>query len=166
MSLPSRLIMIHTAVLALLLAGCGAHQQAPHQGLVRLSDDEVKGLDPQKISDLTSLRVAEDQFEGLTRHRGDGGVELGLANKMACNPAGLACRLPLKPGLRFSDGTQITALTFAEGFSRLRDPKTTAPNAKLFEGIESIAAEGPNTVVITLRRPLPWLADLLAQPAL
>ena len=50
--------MIHTAFLALLLAGCDSHQQAAHQGLVRLSDDEGKRLDPQKISDLTSLRVA------------------------------------------------------------------------------------------------------------
>ncbi|MEO6218423.1 MAG: peptide ABC transporter substrate-binding protein [Sphingomonas sp.] len=163
---PARPAIIRTAILALLLAGCGSHQQAAHHGLIRLSDDEVKGLDPQKISDLTSLRVAEDQFEGLTRHRGDGRVELGLASKMACNAAGLACRVSLKPGLRFSDGTPITALTFAEGFARLRDPKTTAPNANLFEGIESIAAEGANTVIVTLRRPLPWLADLLAQPAL
>jgi peptide/nickel transport system substrate-binding protein/oligopeptide transport system substrate-binding protein len=158
--------MIRTAILALLLTGCGAHEQARHQSLVRLSDDEVKGLDPQKISDLTSLRVAEDQFEGLTRHRGDGGVELGLASTLRCNPTGLACRATLRPGLRFSDGTAITALTFAQGFARLRDPKTTAPNAKLFEGIENIAAEGPATVLITLRRPLPWLTDLLAQPAL
>ena len=65
---PARPARIRTAILALLLTGCGAHQQAAHQGLVRLSDDEVKGLDPQKISALTSLRVAEDQFEGLTRH--------------------------------------------------------------------------------------------------
>jgi len=163
---PARPAMMRTAILALLLAGCGPHEQARHQGLVRLSDDEVKGLDPQKISDLTSLRVAEDQFEGLTRHRGNGQVELGLATAMRCNPAGIACRATLRPGLRFSDGTPITALTFAQGFARLRDPKTTAPNAKLFEGIESIAAEGQNIVAITLRRPLPWLADLLAQPAL
>jgi len=158
--------MIYAAILALLLAGCGSHDQAPHQGLVRLSDDEVKGLDPQKISDLTSLRVAEDQFEGLTRHRGDGRVELGLASALRCDPAGLACRATLRPGLRFSDGTPINAQTFAQGFARLRDPKTTAPNAKLFEGIESIAAEDPRTIAVTLRRPLPWLADLLAQPAL
>ncbi|MEO6216793.1 MAG: hypothetical protein ABIO86_12235 [Sphingomonas sp.] len=110
---PARPAMIRTAILALLLAGCGSHQQAAHQGLVRLSDDEVKGLDPQKISDLTSLRVAEDQFEGLTRHRVDGRVELDLASKVECNAAGLACRASLKPGLHFSDGTPITALTFA-----------------------------------------------------
>ncbi|WCM27996.1 hypothetical protein NDN01_03445 [Sphingomonas sp. QA11] len=36
----------------------------PARGLVRRSDEEVKTLDPRKISDLTSLRVAQDQFEG------------------------------------------------------------------------------------------------------
>ena len=163
---PARPAMTLMAALALLLNGCDTYERASHQGLVRLSDDEVKGLDPQKISDLTSLRVAEDQFEGLTRHRGDGRVELGLANAVRCTAAGLACRFTLRPGIRFSDGTPITAATFAQGFERLRDPKTTAPNAKLFEGIASVTADGPATVAVTLRRPLPWLADLLAQPAL
>jgi len=150
----------------LFAAGCKRDDDGgAHRGLVRLSDDEVKNLDPQKISDLTSLRVAEDQFEGLTRHRGDGRAELGMASAMRCTPDKLRCRFTLRPGLRFSDGLPITAATFAGGFDRLRDPKTMAPNAKLFDGIESIAAEGRETVVVTLRRPLPWLAELLTQPA-
>ncbi len=149
-----------------LLLGCARSERTAHTGIVRLSDDEVKGLDPQKISDLTSLRVAADQFEGLTRYRGDGRPELGLARTMRCAPDGLLCRFTLRDNLRFSDGHAITAAIFAQGFARLRDPKTAAPVARLFEGVESIAADGPATVVVTLRRPLPWLADLLAQPAL
>lgn len=154
------------ALAALLLGGGCTRQQAPHEGLVRLSDDEVKNLDPQKISDLTSLRVAEDQFEGLMRHRGDGKPEPGLAAAMRCSGDGLSCRFTLRPGLRFSDGVPITATIFAQGFARLRDPATLAPNAKLFDGIADITADDPATVTVTLRRPLPWLADLLAQPAL
>ena len=159
-------LAIGAAMGALLLGGCGAREREPHTGLVRLSDDEVKSLDPQKISDLTSLRVAEDQFEGLTRHRGDGRAELGLASSMQCSADKLLCRFVLRPGLHFSDGAAITSATFAQGFARLHDPKTTAPNAKLFEGIANIVAEGPATVTVTLHRPLPWLAELLAQPAL
>ena len=148
------------------VAGCSRGEHGPHSGLVRLSDDEVKNLDPQKISDLTSLRVTEDQFEGLTRHSGDGQAELGLAKAMRCTRDKLSCSFILWPGLRFSDGTPITAATFADGFARLSDPKTLAPNAKLFEGIATIAASDPATVTVTLHRPLPWLTELLAQPAL
>lgn len=161
----SRLLGVALCV-TLSIGGCSRNEHGRHDGLVRLSDDEVKNLDPQKISDLTSLRVAEDQFEGLTRHRGDGQAELGLAKAMRCTPDRLSCSFTLRPGLLFSDGTPITAATFANGFARLRDPKTTAPNAKLFEGIASIAASDPATVVVTLHRPLPWLTELLAQPAL
>lgn len=162
---PCRLLVTALCVTAL-TGGCSRKEHGAHTALVRLSDDEVKNLDPQKISDLTSLRVAEDQFEGLTRHRGDGHAELGLANTVRCTADKLSCRFTLKPGLCFSDGTPITAATFAAGFARLRDPKTTAPNAKLFEGIKAIVADDPATVTVTLHRPLPWLDELLAQPAL
>ncbi|MEG3150866.1 ABC transporter substrate-binding protein [Sphingomonas sp. ZT3P38] len=157
---------IWAAILLILPGGCGSGKQARSAGLVRLSDDEAKGLDPQKISDLTPLRVAADQFEGLTRPRGDGPAELGRARAVRCTADELVCRFTLRTGLRFSDGQPISADTFAQGFARLTDAKTAAPNAKRFEGSERIMAEDPTTVTVTLRRPLPWLAELLAQPAL
>lgn len=150
----------------LLLAACGRGPTPVSRAdtIVRLSDDEVKGLDPQKISDLTSLRVAADQFEGLMRYRGDGGAEPGLAEAPKCEA--LVCSFTLKPALRFSDGTPITAATFAQGFARLRDPAAPSPTAKLFEGIISVEAPDAGTVVITLKRPLPYLPYLLAHPAM
>src|SRR3546814_7557347 len=64
-------------IAALLVSACSEMPRRDSGGetLVRLSDDEVKSLDPQKVTDLTSLRVAADQFEGLTRYRGDGTIE-------------------------------------------------------------------------------------------
>jgi peptide/nickel transport system substrate-binding protein/oligopeptide transport system substrate-binding protein len=152
--------------LVLLLAACSPRHAAEHRTdtIVRLSDDEVKGLDPQKVSDLTSLRVASDQFEGLMRYRGDGGAEPGLAEAPKC--AALVCTFTLKPGLRFSDGTAITAEVFAKGFARLRDPATASPTSKLFDGIASVEAPDAGTVVVTLKRPLPNLPYLLAHPAM
>ena len=157
---------VRALLLPLLLAACSAEPVARHPAdtIVRLSDDEVKGLDPQKISDLTSLRVAADQFEGLMRYRGDGGAEPGLAEAPRC--AGLVCRFAVRTGLRFSDGTAITAQSFARGFARLRDPATAAPTAKLFDGIASVEAPDAATVVVTLKRPLPYLPYLLAHPAM
>ncbi|MEI9851348.1 MAG: hypothetical protein WDN24_11485 [Sphingomonas sp.] len=90
--------------LALLLAGCASAPPSERRAdtIVLLSDDEVKGLDPQKVSDLASRRVAADQFEGLMRFRGDGTAEPAMAQAPRCRA--LACRFTLRPGLRFSDG--------------------------------------------------------------
>lgn len=155
------------AILALLLAACSAGQpgEPPRRDtIVRLSDDEVKGLDPQKVSDLTSLRIAADQFEGLMRYRGDGTAEPGLAEAPRC--AALECRFRLKPGLAFSDGTPITATSFARGYARLIDPATASPTRKLFDGILGVDAIDATTVRVRTSRPLPHLAYLLAHPAM
>lgn len=162
------------AALALLAAPLlSASCSAPGHGdktaanrLVRLSDDEVKSLDPQKASDLTSLRIAADQFEGLTRYRGDGRVEPGLARSWTKTPDGLLWRFYLRPGLRFSDGQPITAGTFVTVFNRLRHPATASPNSSLFDVIARIEASGSDTVDVTLHYPFPALAELLAHPAM
>jgi peptide/nickel transport system substrate-binding protein/oligopeptide transport system substrate-binding protein len=152
--------------MGLLAAACSPQQPPPPRAdtIVRLSDDEVKGLDPQKISDLTSLRVAADQFEGLMRYSGAGTAEPGLAEAPRC--AKLECRFTLRPNLRFSDGVPITAAVFAAGFRRLNDPATASPTARLFEGIATVEAPDARTVVVRTRRPLPWLGYLLAHPAM
>lgn len=158
------------AVLALLtLASCGGtprQQQQAANRLVRLSDDEVKSLDPQKASDLTSLRIAADQFEGLTRYRADGTIEPGLAASWTYDRTGLNWRFTLRPGLRFSDGKPITSGTIVSVFNRLRAPATGSPNAALFNVIEAIEAPTPDIVAIRLRAPFPALPELLAHPAI
>jgi peptide/nickel transport system substrate-binding protein/oligopeptide transport system substrate-binding protein len=133
--------------------------------LVRLSDDEVKSLDPQAVSDLASLRVAADQFEGLTRFNGFGQVEPALAENWQVNSNGLVWRFVLRPRMLFSDGKPINAETIAQSFSRLRATETASPVKSLFDSIELVRANG-NDVVVTLRHPFPSLPELLAHPAL
>ena len=156
-------------VALLLLAACGApagRQTPDDDALVRLTDDEVKSLDPQKASDLTSLRVAADQFEGLTRYRGDGSIEPGLATGWTQSADGLIWRFPLRPGLRFSNGRPIDAGVFQSVFSRLHDPATASPHAGLFRVIAQMEAENAGQVMIRLRHPFPALPELLAHPAI
>lgn len=153
--------------LLLLLAACqdGGREPLPKDRLIRLSDDEVKSLDPQKGSDLATNRIGQDQFEGLTRMNGEGLAEPGLASGWTISADGLAWRFRLRPGLRFSDGVAITPATFAAVFARLRDAEAASPNASLFADIDSVAAE-PGTVLVRLRAPMPSLPELLALPSM
>jgi len=154
----------------LLLAGCDAgtvRRQLPERdGLVRIMEDEVKSLDPQTVSDLASMRVAADQFEGLTRFNADGEPEPGLAQSWSVSADGRVWRFVLRPSIRFSDGTPITADVFARVFARLRAEATASPTKSLFDPIATITTDGPGTVIVSLVQPFPALTELLAHPAM
>jgi oligopeptide transport system substrate-binding protein len=157
------------ATLALMLVACGGvrnGQGLPKDTLIRVADDEVKSLDPQTVSDLASLRVAMDLHEGVTRINAAGEAELGLARAVSVSTDGLVWRYTLKPALKFSDGTAITAPHFATVFSRLKDKATASPTASLFDAIQSVTAPDPATVVVQLKTPYPALPELLAHPAM
>lgn len=168
---PSRYgsVMIRFFLLCCTLAlmGCGNPQDAARQkeAIVRLADAEAKGLDPQKYSDLVSLRVAADQYEGLTRFDAGGKPVAGLAQSWVVSPDGLTWRFRLRPGLRFSDGVPIDAALFPALFDRLRLPETASPHRALFSSVREMTDEGQD-VLISLRQPFPALPSLLAHPAM
>lgn len=154
-------------LLLLLLVACGQSDRTalPADRIVRLADDEVKSLDPQKSTDLATLRVATDQFEGLTRIDGHGHAEPGLAKGWSVSGDGLDWLFDLRPGLRFSDGEPIDATVLAGSFARLRDPAVASPGAALFDAVETVEADGPLRVHVRLKTPLPSLPELMALPA-
>lgn len=168
--------------LALLAASCADEpdvpvvQRAPGV-LVRLSNDEVQSLDPHKVSTVDDTRIATELFEGLTRHTADGRVEPGLAERWTVSPDGLVWRFTLRPRLRFSDGSPLTADDVVASLRRLLAPGTTAPNANLHYAIENaeavakgtlppeqlaVRALSADTIEIRLDRPLPAFVELMA----
>ncbi|MFK7842465.1 MAG: ABC transporter substrate-binding protein [Sphingorhabdus sp.] len=153
----------------MLLISCDAGPAAdsapgPAQ-IVRLSDSEIKGLDPQKISDLASLRVAADQFEGLTRLGANGEAEPGLARSWKISPDGLRWTFSMRQNLQFSDDTGFDATLFPAVMDRLQAPETTAPAKSLFGNIVAVEAPDANRVIVNLASPDPSLPSLLAHPA-
>ncbi len=152
---------------SLALVSCGAPRRPERDAgiLVRLADDEVKSLNPQSVSDLASLRVAADQFEGLTRFNAQGLIEPGLAQHWQSSIDGLTWRFTLRPQLVFSDSAPITPATFVSVLDHLRAPGTTAPAKAMFESIDTIRADGAD-VVVHLHHAFPALPELMAHPAL
>lgn len=154
----------------LILCGCSGKETstiAPGPDrIVRLADAEIRGLDPQTISDLAGTRVAADQFEGLTRFDGRGEAVAGLAQDWIVSADGRIWTFLLRPSLRFSDGEPISARTFAQGWQRLNAPETASPHKALFAAIADIQASSDSRVIVRLHEPVPGLPALLAHPAL
>ncbi len=167
-SIPAVRTIFAACLLSLTLTSCGPLATTPRDPaiLVRVAEDEAKGLDPQLISDLASLRIAADQFEGLTRFNAEGKAEAGLASGWRISGDGLQWTFALRPGVTFSDGQPITASTFAAIFERLQAPATASPVRELFEAIDSVKTTSAQDVVITLRHPFPSLDELMAHPAM
>ncbi|WP_017671885.1 peptide ABC transporter substrate-binding protein [Blastomonas sp. AAP53] len=165
------MLRILPLLFALLLTACSGESASsgstPEPGrLVRLADAEIRGLDPQVYSDLASLRVAADQFEGLTRFDGAGQPVAGLARRWSISPDGRSWAFTLRPGLRFSDGTPIKAEAFTQVWQRLNAPATGSPHTALFTAIANIQADGDDIVTVRLHAPFPQLPALLAHPAM
>ncbi len=134
--------------------------------LIRLSDADARGLDPQMVSDLSSIRIAADQFEGLTRFNAKGEAEAGLAENWRVLDGGKTWTFTLRKDLKFSDGTDLTADVFVKALDRIRAKDSGSPHASLFDVIDSINAPDDNNVHVRLKNPFPQLPALLAHPAI
>jgi oligopeptide transport system substrate-binding protein len=156
-------------LLLMLCAACGSSSNstpiAPDT-LVRLSESEARGLDPQMLSDLSSIRIAADQFEGLTRFNAAGEAEAALAESWAASADGLQWRFTLKPNSVFSDDTPIRAEIFVKALARIRDEQSGSPHGALFDIIDRIETAGDRSLIVHLRAPFPQLPTLLAHPAM
>ncbi len=160
----------------LMITSCGSDARRQNRGegrpnstpdeLIRLSDAEARGLDPQLVSDLASIRIAADQFEGLARFNERGDAIAGLAKNWVVSKDGLAWTFMLRPNLLFSDGATIDANVFRRALDRIRNKSLGSPHESLFAVIKTIDAPGGKHVVVRLHNPFPQLPALLAHPAM
>ncbi|MFN8770336.1 MAG: ABC transporter substrate-binding protein [Neisseriaceae bacterium] len=88
---------------------------------------EIPDLDPQLIQDMTSTRVANDLFEGLVTFDQANKVIPGLAESWNVIKDGKTYTFYLRKGIKFSDGTKITAPDVVYSWQRLVNPKTGSP---------------------------------------
>src|SRR5438105_9614195 len=61
----------------------------------------------------------------------------------------------LKPGLKWSDGSAVTADDVVFTFTQIKDPASASTTAHNTEGVKSVVAKDANTVVLTYDQPNP-----------
>jgi peptide/nickel transport system substrate-binding protein len=68
------------------------------------------------------------------------------------SPDGLTHTFTLKPGVTFSDGSPLTAADAAWSLQQVASPTSKSPKAPLFTAVARVAAQGDDTLVVTLRQ--------------
>ncbi|MSO97239.1 MAG: peptide ABC transporter substrate-binding protein [Rhodospirillaceae bacterium] len=106
----------------------------------RGSSAEPDTLDPHKSSGNTASIVLADLMLGLMSSDAKGDVVLGAAESYTVSPDGLVYTFKLRPGLKWSDGTPLTADDYVYSFRRVQDPTTASRYAQWMWAIKNAEA--------------------------
>lgn len=151
------------------LANTDSNTNTPIRNTINISiGGEPPTLDPDLSGDSISARVAHDFFEGLLSFNQKGEPIPGLAESWEISSDQKTYTFHLRNGIKFSDGTPITATDFVKSWQRFGDPKTGSPQNNMLEIVvngaqiakgqlppSSLGISAPNqdTVVVKLTRP-------------
>lgn len=159
------------ALLALLalLAACQPSPTPVAEGRATILLGEPSTLDPAAAGDAGSGAVIAQVFETLTFFDADLGLQPALAESWRIEEGGLRIVFAMRDGLRFSDGTPLTAADVARSWLRLVDPEGPSPLVSLMADVRGATAyasgqgslddlglradDGANEVVVEMTRP-------------
>lgn len=116
-------------------------------------------LEPPHLDPTSAAAGAIDSvlysnvFEGLTRFGPDGSVNPGLAESWEISPDGKTYTFKLHSGVKFHDGTDMTADDVKFSLDRARADDSANAQKALFAGIESVEVVDPLTVKVSLSAP-------------
>lgn len=143
-------------------------EQSPVRGgILRVGvQGDPASLDPhQNILDAAGT-IFDFVYEGLVRLDPLLIPQPAIAESWTVSDDGLVYTFPLRAGVTFHNGREVTADDVIYSIDRVRDPETASPDVSHTEGIASIEAPDPATVVITLSAPDASFLTRLSRPGL
>ena len=182
--------MLVAAVAGSMFAGCGSSAskesttgtagstEASTEGAVSTSDgstlrvnlaSEPDKVDPALNTTVDGAALAANSFVGLFTFDKDSNPVPALVSDYTVSEDGLTYTFTLKDGLKWSDGSDLTAADFEYSWKRAADPQTAADYSYLFDvfakdgDVINVKAEG-NTLTAVLAAPCPYFLQLCAFP--
>ena len=116
-------------------------------------------LEPPHLDPTAGAAAAIDEvvyaniFEGLTRIDKNGVVKPGLASSWTVSEDQKTYTFNLRKGVSFHDGASFDADDVVFSLNRARAKDSVNAQKALFKPIQSVTAEDPHTVVVTLSQP-------------
>ena len=129
-------------------------------------------LDPALNSSVDGACLAANSFSGLFTYDAEGKCVPACATGYEVTEDGLTYTVTLQEGLKWSDGSDLTAADFEYAWKRATADKTAADYAYMFSGFDGYGTEaGINVVALdattlqfVLAAPCAYMEDLMAFP--
>lgn len=136
---------------------------------------EIQTLDISKNTDTYSGTIIGNTGANLLRVNAKGKAVPELAKSVKVSKDGLTYTATLRSGLKWSDGSSLTAKDFVYSWQRIVDPKTASQYSYLASGVKNadaitagkakvstlgVSAKG-NVITFKLERPMPQFNYLL-----
>lgn len=146
-------IALMLVTMAVALGGCsGDKAEGTSDGTITIGipQDLEDGLDPHKVSAAGTKEILFNIFEGLVKYDEFGNLIPALAQKYEISEDGLTYRFSLRSGVKFHDGSDVSADDVVYSIERCADATAGEPLVPAFSNIASVVKEDNSSVVITL----------------
>ncbi|HUA10189.1 MAG TPA: peptide ABC transporter substrate-binding protein [Candidatus Acidoferrales bacterium] len=157
--------------LALLAASCSQPGSTRDRDrLIIVQTQDFQSLDPVFVSGVGGQELASLIYSYLVKFddRGelvpDAATEVPSRANGGISADGRTITYHLRPGVRFSDGSALTAFDVAETIGHVAFPGTDAPSRVAFDDIAAIATPDEHTVKVYLREPYAPILVYLCGP--
>lgn len=155
------------AVGALALSACGGGESVDTGGggggggdntLVAAVSAQPDQLDPHVTTAYASFQVLENVYDTLVvPDPEDLTMQPSLATEWTTSEDDLEWRFTLRDDVTFHDGSEFDSADVVYSYNRIIDEELS--NSFRFQNVESVEADGPQTVVLRLSQPTPNLLE-------
>lgn len=173
-------LVLAVAMVATMAVGCGdkadTKKASGEKQLAVQIGPNPETIDPALNSSVDGGNMILHLFDGLLTVDKDEKIAPGCAEKWKSSKDGLTWTFTLRDGLKWSDGTDLTAEDFVYSWKRVCDPDVAAPYAETVLGmvkgydkavkgdLDALAVSAPDekTVVVELSYPCTYFENLAA----
>jgi peptide/nickel transport system substrate-binding protein len=159
--MPRPRLRLFTALVLTLLVAAPALAQKPGGSLVIAQGVDAVTLDSHLVVDSPTFTVTSHVFETLFEYTPEGKIVPHLAESYGVSGDGLTWTLRLRKGVKFHDGTPLSAEAVKFNLERVLNPDTKSTYRFLIDRIKRIEVVDASTLRLGTEKPFaPMLAHL------
>lgn len=147
------LLVFVLLTLTIALSACSGDKAGENSSAITIGipQDLEDSLDPHKAAAAGTKEVLFNLFEGLVKPDSDGNLNPAIASDVAISEDGKVYTFTLREGVKFHDGSPVTAEDVKFSIDKCADASSGQPLVPAYSNIESVEILDDSTVEIVLK---------------